>query len=64
MIGPRVNGGLFAEYPSLNPSELDNGDLKHTYDFRGLYSTLLERWMGIDPIEIVGGTYEQLELFK
>ncbi|MDP6751890.1 MAG: DUF1501 domain-containing protein [Candidatus Poribacteria bacterium] len=64
VIGPRVNGGLFAEYPSLDPSEHDNGDLKHTYDFRGLYSTLLERWMGIDPIEIVGGTYEQLELFK
>ena len=64
VIGPRVNGGLFAEYPSLNPSEHDNGDLKHTYDFRGLYSTLLERWMGIDPTEIVGGTYEQLELFK
>ncbi|MCL0031537.1 DUF1501 domain-containing protein [Dehalococcoidia bacterium] len=64
VIGPRVNGGLFAEYPSLDPSEHDNGDLKHTYDFRGLYSTLLERWMGIDPTEIVGGTYEQLELFK
>jgi len=64
VIGPQVNGGLFAEYPSLDPSEHDNGDLKHTYDFRGLYSTLLERWMGIDPTEIVGGTYEQLELFK
>ena len=64
VIGPSVKGGLFSEYPSLDPSEHDQGDLKHTYDFRGLYSTLLERWMGIDPTEIVGGTYEQLELFK
>jgi uncharacterized protein (DUF1501 family) len=64
VIGPSVKGGLFSEYPSLDPSEHDQGDLKHTYDFRGLYSTLLENWLGLDPIEIVNGNFEKLKLFK
>ncbi len=60
LIGKHVNGGLYSEYPSLEPERLENGDLRHTYDFRGLYSTLLEQWMHIDAKPIVGGTYEQL----
>ena len=46
VIGERVNGGLYAEYPSLDIDK-PNGpeDMAHTYDFRGLYTTLLERWM-------------------
>jgi uncharacterized protein (DUF1501 family) len=30
-------------------------------DFRSAYSTILERWMGMDAKPIVGGTYEQLD---
>lgn len=62
VIGDRVNGGLYAEYPSLEPSQLEQGDLRHTYDFRGLYATLLERWVGVEAREIVGGEYEQLPI--
>jgi uncharacterized protein (DUF1501 family) len=62
VIGDRVNGGLHAAYPSLEQSDLEFGDLRHTYDFRGLYATLLEQWMGVDSSPIVGGTYEQLPL--
>ena len=64
VIGDRVNGGLHAAYPSLELSDLEFGDLRHTYDFRGLYATLLEQWMGIDAKPIVGGTYEQLPLIS
>ena len=60
LIGNRVKGGLYAKYPSLEPSQLENGDLRHTYDFRGLYTTLLEQWMGLDAKPFVGGTYEQV----
>ena len=36
IIGTRVAGGLYAEYPSLDPAEqLYGEDLKHTFDFRG-----------------------------
>ena len=62
VIGDRVNGGLHSTYPSLELGDLEFGDLRHTYDFRGLYSTLLEQWLGVEPDPIVGGSYEQLPL--
>ena len=64
VIGDRVNGGLHAEYPSLDIDRQTDGDLAHTYDFRGLYTTLLERWLGVEAAPIVGGRYEELPLFK
>lgn len=65
LIGTRVRGGLYAEYPSLAPAEqLYGEDLKHTFDFRGVYATLLEQWMGLEAAPIVGGTYEQLQPFR
>jgi uncharacterized protein (DUF1501 family) len=60
LIGNRVRGGLYSEYPSLEPGSLDNGDLRHTYDFRGLYTSLLEQWLRVEAHPIVGGTFEQL----
>ena len=61
VIGDHVKGGLYGEYPSLKQEDLeDGGDLLHNVDFRGVYSTILERWLGLDAKPIVGGTYEQL----
>jgi len=65
IIGPRVKGGLYAEYPSLDQAEWENGeDLKHTIDFRGIYATLLEQWLQIDAAGIVGGGFEQVHPFR
>lgn len=64
IIGDQVDGGLYAEYPSLDPSQWENGeDLKHTIDFRGTYGTMLEQWLEIDAAPIVGGTFEQIRPF-
>ena len=64
MIGNRVNGGLYGEYPSLAPADLiDAEDLQHTYDYRGMYASILEQWMGLDAAPIVGGKYEQIPVF-
>ena len=63
IIGDRVNGGLYAEYPSLDLDKQTDGDMAHTYDFRGLYTTLLEQWMDVEAAPIVGGHYEQLPIF-
>ena len=50
VIGDEVKGGLYGEYPSLNEGDLeDGGDLLHTVDFRSVYATMLERWIGLDP---------------
>ncbi len=65
IIGDRVKGGLYSEYPSLEPGQWLNGeDLAHTIDFRGIYGTLLDQWMGVDAKPIVGGTYEQIKPFS
>ena len=60
LIGENVKGGLYSEYPSLAPADwLFGEDMAHTIDFRSVYSTILNQWMGIDPVDIVGGQYEQ-----
>ena len=64
LIGDAVKGGLYGDYPSLRPSDLLEGDLEFNNDFRGLYSSILERWIGLDPQPIVGGTFEQMALFR
>ncbi len=61
-LGEHVKGGIYGEYPSLEPGKLeDGGNLQHNVDFRSAYSTILERWMGMDAKPIVGGAYEQLD---
>jgi len=40
--------------------KLLEGDLHWNNDFRGLYATLLEKWMGLDSKPIVAGSFEQL----
>ena len=64
IIGDSIKGGLYSEYPRLEPENWENGeDLEHTIDFRGVYGTLLEQWMNIEPSEIVGGEFEQIGVF-
>jgi uncharacterized protein (DUF1501 family) len=65
LFGSRVEGGLYAEYPSLDPSDWEHGeDLKHTIDFRGIYGTVLEQWLGVEAEPIVKGRFEQIAPFK
>ena len=61
VIGNQVKGGMYSTYPSLRPEDLTQGDLEPNYDFRGLYSTVIEKWLGLDAVPIVGGNFEQLD---
>ena len=64
LIGKNVKGGFYSEYPSLDPSDWEHGeDLKHTIDYRGIYATLLEQWLGVESKPIVRGHYEQIDPF-
>jgi uncharacterized protein (DUF1501 family) len=60
VIGNQVKGGMYGAYPSLKAEDLQQGDLAPNYDFRGFYSTVVEKWLGLDPVPIVGGHFEQL----
>ena len=65
VIGERVDGGLYGEYPSVDPSDwLYGEDLDWNVDYRGVYSTILEQWMKVDPVPIVDGQFEQINPFK
>ena len=65
LFGNQVQGGLYAEYPSLSPADWEHGeDLTHTIDFRGIYGTVLEQWLGVEPEPIVKGHFEQIAPFK
>jgi uncharacterized protein (DUF1501 family) len=58
-IGDAVKGGQYGEYPSRKAEDLTQGDLAPTMDFRGLYATILEDWLGVDAKPIVKGAFEK-----
>jgi uncharacterized protein (DUF1501 family) len=60
MIGGRVKGGVYGEHPSL--TDLDAGDLKFGTDFRSIYATVLEGWLGRDASDILAGTFPTLPI--
>jgi len=66
VIGEHVKGGQYGTYPSLRAEDLTQqregmfGNLRYNYDFRGLYSSIVDRWLGLDGPAIVGGQFEQL----
>ena len=65
LIGDRVEGGLYAEYPSIDPQDwLYGEDLRHTIDFRSIYATLLDQWLGVESVPVVGGAFEQINPFQ
>jgi len=62
LVGGRVNGGLYGTYPSL--SNLDsNGDLQYTVDFRQVYTTVLQDWLGADPSQVLNSQFQKLNMF-
>jgi len=64
VIGDPVQGGMYSEYPSLREEDLLEGDLHFNIDYRGIYGTILEDWLGLDPVPVVGGSFEQLDFVK
>jgi len=59
VLGDKVKGGHYGEYPSLKAGDLVQGDLKPNMDFRSIYSTIIDKWIHMNPAPIVNGTYEQ-----
>ena len=59
VAGDPIKGGEYGEYPSIRPEYLEQGDLVPSLDFRGIYTTILEDWMGLDAQSLVGGVFEK-----
>jgi uncharacterized protein (DUF1501 family) len=63
VAGPAVKGGLHGARASLG--ELDDGDLRHTVDFRSVYGSLLGNWLKAPDLKpILGGTFPGLDLIR
>jgi uncharacterized protein (DUF1501 family) len=63
VIGNRVKGGLYGTAPSL--SNLVLGDnLETTVDFRQVYASLIEGWLGADAERVLGQRFPALGLFR
>ncbi len=62
LAGSQVRPGLIGSYPSL--TDLVDGDLKMTVDFRSVYATLLQNWLGLPTREALGDDFEPLPLFR
>ena len=50
--------GIYNEAPNL--SDLDDGDLKFSVDFKNVYSTILKKWLNTDEQSILGNKYQYL----
>ncbi len=60
LVGPGVRGGLHGAQPDL--TDLDDSDPKFTVDFRRVYTTLLEKWLGTRAAGVLPGAFEPLAL--
>jgi len=61
VMGQGVSGGFYGDQPSL--TDLDNGDLKVTTDFRSVYADVLRSVLGADPARVLGTDRAPLGLF-
>lgn len=60
VVGSKVKGGVVGNYPSLE--DLDDGDLKMTTDFRSVYSSVLDNWLGAPSNKVLNGDFAPLRL--
>jgi uncharacterized protein (DUF1501 family) len=63
-LGDQIRGGQYGEFPSMKPEHLEQGDVVPNVDFRGVYSTMVEEWFGLDANPIVNGNFEKLAYLK
>ena len=62
VAGGAVRGGLGGRTPSL--TDLEDGNLRISTDFRQVYATILQQWLGVDSKAVLGGEYNKLPLFR
>jgi uncharacterized protein (DUF1501 family) len=65
VIGNPVQGGLYGKQPSLATTALDAaGNPAFEVDFRAVYATMLDRWLGTNPVEVLGASYENIGFLR
>ena len=62
LFGSSVASGIFGKHPSL--TDLDQGDLKFTTDFRSVYASVLQNWLDAPSKPILGGQFPTLPVVR
>jgi uncharacterized protein (DUF1501 family) len=62
LAGGKLKSGLVGSHPSL--TDLDNGAMKFHTDFRRVYATVLDRWLGFDSQTVLDRQFELLDIFN
>jgi len=58
VFGGAVKPGIYGSHPDL--TDLDRGDLKYKTDFRSVYSTVMENWLGTKAESVLGRSFPKL----
>jgi len=62
LVGKGVKGGFYGQHPSL--TDLDDGNMKMTTDFRRVYASGIQEWLGYDQTQaVLKGTFAPLGVF-
>ena len=62
LVGKDVKGGFYGQHPSL--TDLDDGNMKMTTDFRRVYATAIKEWLGYDQTQaVLKGTFAPMGVF-
>jgi len=62
LVGHAVRPGLLGDHPPLD--DLDEGDLRFNVDFRCVYASILEDWMGAPAAPILGRAYPKAAILR
>lgn len=62
LMGPMVRPGVIGRHPSL--TDLDEGDLRFTADFRNVYAAVLKDWLRTDGDKVLGGRYRAASVIR
>ena len=63
IMGKHVKGGIYGKFPSM--TDLHQGDLKMTTDFRCVYATMVKEWLGLDTAKsLLKADYPTLRIFS
>jgi uncharacterized protein (DUF1501 family) len=63
VIGNAVKGGFYGTPPSLTNLVLGD-NLETTTDFRRVYASLIDGWLGVDSAKVLGRPFDRLGLFR
>ncbi len=63
LAGSGVKAGLVGHAPTLTDLDAE-GDLKSSIDFRRIYATVLEGWLGLSSEGALDGSFESLPILR